>query len=161
SLKTTWLSSIALVIMACGSTRTVTHMELIDPQQRLSQQNADAAIYQNSSAEVKRLYQQCYELAQLRLDANLAKPHTLPAAVIVDIDETVLDNSPFQITNVAKGRTYQQAEWTNWTRMARAQALPGAVAFLKYAEAHGCEVFYITNRSGQEKAATVQNLVAQ
>lgn len=151
--------------MACTMRKTKEWSEPVGREsevpQRLSQQNADAAIYQNSSAEVKRLYEQCYELARLRLDANLARPHTLPAAVIVDIDETVLDNSPFQITNIARGRTYSQTEWTAWTRMARAQALPGAVAFLKYVETHGCEVFYISNRSNEEKAATMQNLQAQ
>lgn len=129
-----------------------------DDARLLSQQNADAAIYQNSSAEVYRLFQQCYELAKIRLDANLQKPHTLPPAVIVDIDETVLDNSPYQMTNTAMGRTYSPANWSEWTMKAAAQPLPGAVEFLVYAAAKGCTVFYISNRSEAEKAATIQNL---
>ncbi|MBP6575556.1 MAG: 5'-nucleotidase, lipoprotein e(P4) family [Flavobacteriales bacterium] len=126
----------------------------------LSQQNADAAIYQNSSAEIHRLFQQCYELAQQRLDANLAKPHVLPAAVIVDIDETVLDNSPYQITNVAKGRTFTQANWAEWTTKAEAKALPGSLDFLRYAKSRGCSIFYISNRSIAEKEATIKNLAS-
>lgn len=126
----------------------------------LSQQNADAAIYQNSSAEIHRLYQQCYEFARLKLDRNLAIPHVLPPAVIVDIDETVLDNSPYQITNVAKGRTYTLANWNEWTAKAEAKALPGALAFLRYAKGHGCEIFYISNRGAIEKEATIKNLAA-
>ncbi|MBS1570489.1 MAG: hypothetical protein JST45_13760, partial [Bacteroidetes bacterium] len=47
---------------------------------QLAQQNVDATIYQNMSAEVYRLYQQGYELAKIRLDANLARPHTKPPA---------------------------------------------------------------------------------
>ena len=124
----------------------------------LSQQNADAAIYQHSSAEVFRLYEQCYELARLRLDANLSRPHTLPAAVIVDIDETVLDNLPYQVKNASLGRTYSPATWNEWALMGSAKALPGALEFLRYAAEKGCEVFYITNRSASEKNATIQNL---
>lgn len=128
------------------------------PTVGLSQQNADAVIYQHSSAEIHRLYQQCYELAKLRLDANLARPHTLPAAVIVDIDETVLDNSPFQVTNTAKDRIYTPANWTSWTQLASAKALPGAVEFLKYAADKQCAIYYISNRSAEEKNATIKNL---
>ena len=124
----------------------------------LSHQNADAAIYQHSSAEVYRLYEQCYEMARLRLDANLSRPHTLPAAVIVDIDETVLDNSPYQVKNAALGRTYSPATWNEWALMCSAKALPGALEFLGYAAEKGCEVFYITNRSASEKNATIKNL---
>lgn len=124
----------------------------------LSQQNADAAIYQHTSAEIHRLFQQCYELARLRLDANLSKPHVLPAAVIVDIDETVLDNSPYQIANVAKGRIFTQATWAEWTAKAEAKALPGCLDFLRYAKSRGCSIFYISNRSMAEKEATIKNL---
>jgi 5'-nucleotidase (lipoprotein e(P4) family) len=124
----------------------------------LSQQNVDATIYQNASAEVYRLYQQGYELARIRLDANLQRPHTLPPAVIVDIDETVLDNSPSNVTDIVHGRTYVPAEWKKWTNMASAKALPGAVEFLNYAAGRGCAVYYISNRDTDEKQVTVKNL---
>ena len=143
-----WKKTLALVItaaiVACHDQQPVVlataPAPAISPASALAQQNVDAVIYQNTSAEEYRLYQQCYELAKLRLDANLARPHDKPAAVIVDIDETVLDNSPFQITNVAKDRTYSPETWMTWTQMARAQALPGAIAFLKYAASRACEV---------------------
>ena len=125
---------------------------------QLSQQGVDGTIYQNASAEVHRLYQQGYELARIRLDANLARPHSLPPAVIVDIDETVLDNSPYQAANSAKGLTYSPKTWKEWTAMAKAKALPGAVQFLNYAVGKGCIVFYISNREEDEKDATVRNL---
>ncbi len=153
--------SIAAVLLACHDQRPVAVAPAPAPApapEHLAQQNTDAVIYQNSSAEEYRLYQQCYELAKLRLDANLARSHELPAAVIVDIDETVLDNSPFQITNVAKGRTYTQATWTAWTQMASAKALPGAIDFLNYATGKPCAIYYISNRNSTEKNATVKNL---
>lgn len=124
----------------------------------LSQQNVDATIYQYSSAEVYRLYEQGYELARIRLDANLQRPHTLPPAVIVDIDETVLDNSPNNVTDIVHGRTYSPATWKQWTNMASAKALPGAVDFLNYAVGRGCAIYYISNRDVDEELATVKNL---
>ncbi|MBK7554985.1 MAG: 5'-nucleotidase, lipoprotein e(P4) family [Flavobacteriales bacterium] len=170
------LSIAATLAVACSSTRkapeanataavsdaqTTTTAEAVPYVSfALSQQNADAAIYQNSSAEIRRLFQQCYELARLRLDANLAKSHVLPAAVIVDIDETVLDNSPYQITGVAKGRTFTQANWAEWTAKAEAEALPGALDFLRYAKGRGCSIFYISNRSIAEREATIKNLAS-
>lgn len=137
---------------------TVATTPLPDAATLLSQQNVDAAIYQHFAAETHRLFQQGYELARIRLDANLARPHTLPPAVVVDIDETVLDNSPYQVTNAALGRTYAPNTWKEWTAKASAEALPGAVEFLNYAAGQGCAVFYISNREVDEGAATIRNL---
>lgn len=133
----------------------------VDVSAQLAQQGVDGTIYQNASAEVHRLYQQGYELARIRLDANLARPLPLPPAVIVDIDETVLDNSPYQAANSAKSLTYDPGTWKEWTALAKAKALPGAVEFLNYAVSKGCTVFYISNREVDEEDATVRNLVSE
>lgn len=156
--------SITLALGACRGTPPVTMVPppappvYADWQQRLGQQNADAVIYQHTSAEIFRLYEQCYELARIRLDVNLAHAHTLPAAVIVDIDETVLDNSSYQVKNAAMGRTYTPETWREWALMGSAKALPGSLAFLRYSSEKGCTIHYITNRSEEEKNATVKNL---
>ncbi len=148
-----------LSIIACRTTAPAVQTAAApDKHATLAQQNVDAVIYQNSSAEVHRLYQQGYELARIRLDANLARPHTKPPAVIVDIDETVLDNSPSNATDALNGHGFTPAEWKKWTALARAKALPGAVDFLNYAVGKGCEVYYISNREMDEKAATIMNL---
>ena len=150
--------TVVIGVVSCGTHQPLMVDTAAVVPSVLSQQNADATIYQHSSAEVFRLYEQCYELARLRLDANLARPHTLPAAVIVDIDETVLDNSPYQVKNAALGRTYSTTTWNEWALMGSAKALPGALEFLLYAVEKKCEVFYITNRSASEKNATIKNL---
>jgi len=156
------LALIALSVAACRTTAPAIRTAAFpDAQARLAQQNVDAVIYQNASAEVYRLYQQGYELARIRLDANLARPHTLPPAVIVDIDETVLDNSPSNAEDAAQGRTWSPAHWKQWTALAQAKALPGAVDFLNYAASRGCTVYYISNRDADEEAATIKNLAAE
>lgn len=155
------------MLVACHPTATTVMVPSVPAvpvqtmDRALSQQNVDAVIYQNSSAEVHRLYQQGYELARIRLDQNLARPHTLPPAVIVDIDETVLDNSPSNADDAANGRTFTPVEWKKWTALAKAKALPGSVEFLNYAVSQGCEVFYISNRGMDEEDATVRNLVSE
>ena len=64
--------------------------------------------------------------------------------MILDIDETVLDNSPFQI--LLAGRPFDFAEWDAWVARAAAEAVPGAVDFVRRAESAGVAVFYVTNR---------------
>ncbi|MBX2973480.1 MAG: hypothetical protein KF797_10280 [Flavobacteriales bacterium] len=67
----------------------------VSAQHQLAEHSVDAVIYHHGSAENYRLFQQGYELARLRLDANLAVAKAKPA-VIVDVDETVLDNSIYK-----------------------------------------------------------------
>ena len=130
----------------------------VDHMALLSAQGADAVLWQSAAAETHRLYQQGYELARIRLAENMRRSDKRPAAVIVDIDETVLDNSPYQVNAIRQGRTFDQAEWKVWTDKATAKASPGAIEFLKHAAQQGCEVFYISNRDIRERASTIKNL---
>jgi 5'-nucleotidase (lipoprotein e(P4) family) len=131
---------------------------VVDDAAQLTTMGADAVLWQHASAEYHRIAQQGYELARLRLAQNLRNTDGRPAAVIVDIDETVLDNSPYQVQAVALGRPFDQDSWSAWTNTASAKATPGALGFLKHAHEEGCAIFYITNRDVRERAATLKNL---
>lgn len=124
----------------------------------LAAHGADAVLWQSTSAEAYRISHQAFELARIRLMENIQMPSPKPNAVIVDIDETVLDNSPYQIHIGHEKTTYDQASWKEWTDMSAAAAMPGAIEFLKFAEQQKCEVFYITNRNMRELASTLRNL---
>jgi len=77
----------------------------------------------------------------------------------MDIDETILDNSPFEAQLLAKGvSTFDSVLWRTWVAAASAAPLPGAVEFAHYAHQHGVTVFYVTNREARYKAATRANL---
>lgn len=117
-----------------------------------------ASLFQQKAAEYKALCFQAYATARFRLDEALAQPHTKPLAVVTDIDETVLDNSPYAVRQSLAGKDYEPASWAAWTAEARADTLAGARAFFSYAESKGVEVFYITNRDEKERAATLENL---
>ncbi|MBD1392966.1 5'-nucleotidase, lipoprotein e(P4) family [Mucilaginibacter glaciei] len=117
-----------------------------------------ASLWQQRSAEYRALCFQAYNLAKLRLDESLKQPGGKPLAVVTDIDETVLDNSPYDAMRAVNNLDYSQATWKAWTAKAAADTVPGAPAFFKYAAAKGVTVFYITNRDEDERANTLKNL---
>lgn len=145
-------------LLSCASPRALTTDGEDRASAQLSQQNVNATLYQNASAEVAWLYEQGYAFARIKLDANLALADSLPPAVIVDVDETVLDNSPYELENILEGRNYTPDTWKAWTARAEAKALPGALDFLNYAVSRGCSVYYITNRDADEQQVTIANL---
>lgn len=121
-----------------------------------------AIVWTQTSAEKAALSYQAFSLARLRLDQDFRanRNKKIRRAVIVDVDETVLDNSRYQAMLVKSRRPYESKTWTEWCNRAEATALPGAVEFLRYANSRGVRVFYITNRKVAEKVGTAQNLKA-
>jgi len=114
------------------------------------------SIFQQKAAEYKALCFQAYNVARLRVDQ--AAPGTKPKAIITDIAETVLENSPYAVRQGLMGKDYEPASWYEWTARAMADTVPGAPSFLQYAASKGITVFYVTNRDEKEKAATLINL---
>lgn len=117
----------------------------------------NATIWYQRAGEMKALCYQAYNLAQLRLDQTLSKPLSGKLAIVVDIDETVLDNSPFEARCIINKTVYPKG-WSEWVAESNALAIPGAVEFLNYASSKNVEVFYISNRKVEEKEATIKNL---
>ncbi len=70
-----------------------------------------ATLWMQNAAEVRALTYQAFNAAKLKLSMELKKKHKRPLAVILDIDETVLDNSPYQARNILEGRTYEDENW--------------------------------------------------
>lgn len=129
-----------------------------------AQQKADntyieaATLYQQASGEARALEYQTYVLARMLLDRDLGNRRIrMRRAIIVDVDETILDNSRYQGMLIKQGVNYPEG-WTDWCNRAEATSIPGALDFLKYAHTRGVRVFYITNRKIAEKAGTAQNL---
>jgi acid phosphatase len=82
----------------------------------------------------------------------------LPPAVILDVDETVLDNSAYAARVLRHGGEYDIESWTAWCREVRATAIAGALEFTLYAAGKGVAVFYVTNRRHDVEEATRKNL---
>jgi 5'-nucleotidase (lipoprotein e(P4) family) len=128
---------------------------------------AGAVLYMQKAAEYRALAYQAFNLARMSVDADFEKRNLKslpkierkrPRAVVVDIDETVLDNSPHQAFLVTNRLPYTQEVWTQWVNQRKAKAIPGAVDFLNYANQKGVRIFYVTNRIEVEKQGTIDNL---
>ncbi|GFZ90862.1 5'-nucleotidase, lipoprotein e(P4) family [Dyella caseinilytica] len=134
--------------------------------------NLNAVAWSQTALEHDLVYLETYRSAQSQLltalkdkswDALPTEDRTAPykglkPAVILDIDETVLDNSPYQARLIRNGGEYNEADWAKWCKEKRARALPGAVAFTQFAAKHGVAVIYISNRSQDLDTATIDNL---
>jgi 5'-nucleotidase (lipoprotein e(P4) family) len=118
-----------------------------------------ATLWFQKSAEMRALYYQCFRSAKIALAENMAwAGRTKPAAVVLDIDETLLDNSPFQGWQVLEKKEFNNDDWFRWVELAQAKPLPGAVEFTRYADSLGVEVFYVSNRTVQEMGPTIENM---
>ena len=134
--------------------------------------NLNAVLWVQRSAEYRAAAAQTYRAATGHLDAALKQADWdalvpeergnpaggLKPAVILDIDETVLDNSPYQARLVRDGLEYSDPTWDAWVEERKAKALPGVVEFARAANARGITLVYISNRAVHLKQATLENL---
>lgn len=130
----------------------------------------NATLWMQSSAEYDASAMQTYASARRMLDAALADPtwtaateqtapaSMLPPAIILDLDETAIDNSAYEARGIRSGQPFTDALWQGWVDEASALAVPGAAEFLAYARSRGVTPFYITNRTGAQEAGTRRNL---
>lgn len=81
-----------------------------------------------------------------------------PPAIIVDVDETVLDNSAHQARAILGGFSYPTG-WLEWGNEVSAPAVAGVKDFLNYADSKGVTIFYVTNRVSELRKATIENII--
>ena len=134
----------------------------------------NGTLWTQTSVEYEGVTRSIYSLATLRLEQALSDSmwtasleqldsrgySSLPPAVILDVDETVLDNSAFQARLIEDDSTYNQAIWRRWVLEEKATPVPGALEFTRYADSRGVKVFYLTNRHSSLEKATLNNLIA-
>jgi 5'-nucleotidase (lipoprotein e(P4) family) len=131
----------------------------------------NAALWMQRSVEYRASALTAFALARLRLDQALADPgwtaapkeqtgayQSLPPAVIVDIDETILDNSGYQAWMALKDTTFDPKTWNAYVNTVTSLAIGGAVEFVRYAAGRGVKVLYVSNRTAEEEPATRKNL---
>lgn len=116
------------------------------------------SVFQQQAAEYKALCFQSYNIARFQIDQSLQKTFPKPRAVVTDIDETMLDNSPYAVHQALQGKGFETSSWHEWTSRSQCDTLAGSLSFFKYASTKGVEVYYITNRDENERAATLLNM---
>jgi 5'-nucleotidase (lipoprotein e(P4) family) len=113
-----------------------------------------------SSAEYQALARQSYALAEARVRELAAGRARGSWAVILDGDETVVDNSEYQRRLAERGEVYATATWHAWVRERRAGAVPGAREFLAAVASLGGRIFIVTNRDMEVCEDTRANMRA-
>ncbi len=173
------LLAIALALSACKQTSTPATPVVAAPAPATADaaavqpsDNLNAVLWVQRAAEYRAVTQTVFRAAADRLDAALKEKNQdalvpeergnaatgLPPAVIMDVDETVLDNSPYQARLVRDGKAYDEVTWALWVAEKKAKAVPGVVDFAKAANAKGVTIIYLSNRAQHLKDATIANL---
>lgn len=122
----------------------------------------DANLYMQTSAEYRACCLQAYNLARLRLERIVAdaKEPAARLAVVLDLDETVVDNSAFQSMMIRSRLAYDQRLWDIWEaeHWDKWGLVPGAKAFIDDARRMGVTVVYLSNRNDRFREQTKRGL---
>jgi 5'-nucleotidase (lipoprotein e(P4) family) len=114
-------------------------------------------LFTQQAAEYRALCFQAYNLAEMRL-LDILKSNPEKPAVILDLDETVLDNSAFTAWQITSDTPFSEDDWAIWTEIAVAPEVPGATRFLKFADSLGVTLFYVSNRDSSALQRTIENM---
>ena len=133
-------------------------------------QGLDATLWMQTSVEHDFACVQAYRLATAQATQALNDPcwtaateqqagyAQLPPAVILDLDETVLNNARFMGQLVKQDTSWNENLWEQWVRSKQSTAVPGAKPFLQKLVSQGIAVYFITNRHFKLETPTVENL---
>ena len=119
-----------------------------------------ATFYTYYAAEYQALAYQAYNIAKERLtEIRALNPDKKDLAVVLDIDETVLDNSPYEARMILDNSGYNSETWNTWCNMSVAEPVPGVLDFLQYADKMDFNIFYLSNRKKKyTQKSTLDNL---
>ncbi|MEM9066143.1 MAG: HAD family acid phosphatase [Planctomycetota bacterium] len=123
-------------------------------------ENLHSTLWVQTSAEYFAITKQTYNAATGRLEEIALERDSSTLAVILDIDETVLDNSPYQARLVRDGAVFDSETWAGWVAERSARPIPGAPEFIARARQLGFNVLYITNRDAAGREHTLANMRA-
>ena len=149
-----FISILLLTVPACKNAEKATASDFSKKNDYMQM----AVLYHQQSAEIKALYYQSFNLAKLMFEQDLAnKEVAKKRAIVVDIDETMLDNSPYEAECVLSGIAYP-VKWDEWVNKGAADALPGTVDLCNFIAGKNAEVFYVSNRTEDQREGTLKNL---
>ena len=134
------------ILMGCTYSGNQVDDKKVQTDKVLNDYFVNATLYNFFTAEYKALSYQAFNSASTYLElVKLKNPGRKDLAIVLDIDETLLDNSPYQAKLYEINGSYDTL-WNTWCDLACAKPLPGSVEFLQFADSMGFNIFYITNR---------------
>ncbi|MES2697919.1 MAG: HAD family acid phosphatase [Verrucomicrobiota bacterium] len=124
-----------------------------------SHNNLHSLLFQTTSAEYIALCVQIYQLARHALLERLEEGTYRNPAIVLDLDETVIDNSAYQKSLLVAGKNFdEKTSWREWCNAAQAGAVPGALEFVRFATERKITPIFITSRENVTRKGTAQNL---
>ena len=109
------------------------------------------------SSEYKVLCEQIYKNAWDNLSSTL-KTANAQSVIIMDLDETVLDNSKYQIGLVKKNESYNPESWSKWVNIKEAELVPGAKQFIDSVRTTKVRIIFLSNRMAKNEHPTMENM---
>lgn len=117
------------------------------------------------SNEYKSLCYQVYSNAITNLNRQVgANPYSLnnkdlsTYAIVMDLDETVLDNSQYQVELLDKNESFNMTSWAKWVNREEAKLVPGAKEYIDVVRSYGIQLIFISNRMDERLNATINNM---
>ena len=154
--------TIGFLITSCDSSKEAikTNNNTPAPVVNAAEANKTSAVlWQQTSAEYEALCYQAFNIAKSKLEQNMqTSADGRRNAVIMDLDETVIDNSPYNGRLILEDLKYDENTWAEWVNQAQAELVPGAREFILLAEEYAIPVYYISDRDINSLDATMQIL---
>ena len=133
-------------------------------QQYQAETETMGLLWMRTSAEYRALAYQGYNVAINAVKMAVTDPshQRKPLAIVLDADETVVDNTKLMGESIVNGNgRFDAPWWRQAVHQGKSQAMPGAVEFLNEVHKQGVEIFYVSNRYAPVNYdATVQNFKA-
>src|SRR5690349_14800449 len=179
-----WIGKVACAVSSAVACFVCVGALAAEPEEPIGREDLHATLWMQIAPEYRGNALLVYQLAGERIavpstgsaatEQSKIAPDVLaklPTAVVLDLDETVLDNTVYQARLVRDHAAYNNQSWGEWVGAGEAEAVPGAREFISKARALGHTIFYISNRdctappptasdSCPAKTATMKNLVA-
>ena len=154
------LSDISKVVCICAAVSTIAACSSTASTPLAGEKThtlSNAVVYQTSSKEYPVLSSFVYNQAIAALPTRFADGDV----VVMDVDETVLDNSTYQKERESVGLGYSSKSWADWVKREEATLVPGVAAFIDEVVVRNGKVALITNRDKTLDSHTWNNLLAQ
>lgn len=130
-------------------------------QQYQAETETMGLLWMRTSAEYRALAYQGYNVAMNAVKMAVTDPshQRKPLAIVLDADETVVDNTKLMGESIVNGNgRFDAPWWRQAVHQGKSQAMPGAVEFLNEVHKQGVEIFYVSNRYAPVNLdVTIQN----
>lgn len=137
------------------------------PAEKVPYRGLDASLYMLTSAEYRAACHQCFRWAEMIVQlkqqlrhAQADSSNVKPLAVVMDLDETILDNGWFQSQQIRDRVAFDMQRWSTWEEKGaeKVRVIPGAVAFIKKMREIGVAPVFISNRNSKALKQTLETL---